>query len=126
MVQGQSRQIVQETPISKNNQSKRDWRCGLSDRLPVLWVPTLQEWSPEFKPQSHQKTNKQLKQQLTCTDHMPCYIWLTKQFYKQGSVITIPVLRWWDWEAVQVMVPRPHSWLHHSWTYAAWSGVLSS
>jgi hypothetical protein len=31
-----------------------DWRCGSSDR-----VPALQAQSPKFKPQYHQKINKQ-------------------------------------------------------------------
>jgi hypothetical protein len=44
MVQGQSGEIVWETPISKNNQSKIDWRCGSSGRMPAL-----QARSPEFK-----------------------------------------------------------------------------
>jgi hypothetical protein len=34
-VQGQPRQILHETPISKNNQSKMDWKCGSSGREPV-------------------------------------------------------------------------------------------
>jgi hypothetical protein len=49
-VQGQSAQTVQETPISKKNQSKMDWRCGSSRRMPAL-----QEESLEFKYQSHKK-----------------------------------------------------------------------
>jgi hypothetical protein len=36
-------------PHFQNNQSKTDWRCGRA--------PALQVWSPEFKPQSHQKKN---------------------------------------------------------------------
>jgi hypothetical protein len=50
LVQGQPRQIVLKAPISKNNQSKVNWRCGLSHRVPVLQVQ-----GPEFKHQSHQK-----------------------------------------------------------------------
>jgi hypothetical protein len=48
-VQGQSRQIVYETPFP-NYQSKMDWWYGLSSR-----VPTLQAQNPEFKPRCHQK-----------------------------------------------------------------------
>jgi hypothetical protein len=50
MVWGQLKQIVRETHIFKNNQDKIDWSCGSRGRVPVL-----QAWSPEFRPQSHQK-----------------------------------------------------------------------
>jgi hypothetical protein len=35
-VQAQPREIVCKTAISKNNQSKTDWRCGSSGRKPAL------------------------------------------------------------------------------------------
>jgi hypothetical protein len=51
VVWGQPRgRIVHEIPSPKYNQSKRDWICGLNDR-----VPALQVLSSEFKPQSHKK-----------------------------------------------------------------------
>jgi hypothetical protein len=43
-------------PSPKNNQSKKDWRCGSSSS-----VPTLQAQGPEFKLQSHQKAQKKPK-----------------------------------------------------------------
>jgi hypothetical protein len=52
MVQGLSRQIVFETPISKANTVKMDWMCGSSDKS------ASQMWSPELKPPSHQKKKK--------------------------------------------------------------------
>jgi hypothetical protein len=39
--------------MSKNNQSKMDWRCDSSGRAPALQVQ-----SPEFKAQSHLKTKQ--------------------------------------------------------------------
>jgi hypothetical protein len=39
MVQGQPGQIVHK-PSSQNNQSKMDWRCGSSSRVPALQVQT--------------------------------------------------------------------------------------
>jgi hypothetical protein len=48
VVQGQLGQIVHETPPHlQNNQSKMDWRCGSSSR-----VPALPAQSPEVKPSS--------------------------------------------------------------------------
>jgi hypothetical protein len=35
-VQGQPKQIVYETTLSKNNQSKMDWRFNSSSRGPAL------------------------------------------------------------------------------------------
>jgi hypothetical protein len=43
-------------PPSLNNQSKMDWRCGSSGR-----VPAWQVQSPEIQLQSHQKKRKDLK-----------------------------------------------------------------
>jgi hypothetical protein len=43
------KQLMRHPPHLQNNQSKMDWKCGLS----------LQVWSPEFKPQSHQKKEKE-------------------------------------------------------------------
>jgi hypothetical protein len=48
---------VHMRPNLQNNQSKMDWRCGSSDR-----IPALQAQSPEFKPQSHQKKRKKRKE----------------------------------------------------------------
>jgi hypothetical protein len=39
MVGGKAKKIVHETPISKNNQSKMDWRCGVSGRAPEALSP---------------------------------------------------------------------------------------
>jgi hypothetical protein len=43
MIQGQLRQIVHETPPAnlQNNQSKMDWRCGSSGRMPTLQCKAL-------------------------------------------------------------------------------------
>jgi hypothetical protein len=49
----------------QNNQSKMDWRCGSS-------APALQAWSPEFKPQSHQK--KKSSQVLVACPCNPSYM----------------------------------------------------
>jgi hypothetical protein len=40
-------------PHLQHNQSKMDWQCASSSR-----VPALQAWSLEFKPQFHQKKKK--------------------------------------------------------------------
>jgi hypothetical protein len=50
-----ARTNTSQNPISKNNQSKMDWRHS-SNSI----APALQAQSPEFKLQSHQK-NKKLK-----------------------------------------------------------------
>jgi hypothetical protein len=50
-VSGQSRQIVHETLHLQNSQSKMDWRCGSSGRVPALQCL-------QFKLQSHQKKKK--------------------------------------------------------------------
>jgi hypothetical protein len=50
-----TQQIVFKTHHLKNNQTKMDWRCGLSSRVPGLQVPV-----PDFKPQSHQKKKKKI------------------------------------------------------------------
>jgi hypothetical protein len=47
-----------ENPISKNSQSKMDWRCGLSSRVPALKVQ-----NPTLKSQSHQKQKKKKKKE---------------------------------------------------------------
>jgi hypothetical protein len=44
MVWAQPGKIVQEIPISKNKQSKMDWRSDSSGRAPALQI-----WSLEFK-----------------------------------------------------------------------------
>jgi hypothetical protein len=46
-------------PISKITRAKWTWRCGSSSRAPALQV-----WSPEFKPQYHQKKPKQTEKYL--------------------------------------------------------------
>jgi hypothetical protein len=57
MVQGQSGQIVLQTPCP-NNKSNMDWRCGLSGT-----VPALQAQSPEFNPfPTHTHTNHHITQ----------------------------------------------------------------
>jgi hypothetical protein len=46
------------SPLLQNNQSKVNWKCGSSNRVPDLPVPDLQMQNPEFKPQSHKKKKK--------------------------------------------------------------------
>jgi hypothetical protein len=41
MVPGQPRQIVLKNSHLINNQSKLDWRCGSSGRMPALQVQKL-------------------------------------------------------------------------------------
>jgi hypothetical protein len=45
MVGGQHRKKVHETTISKNNQSKMNWKCSSGSRESALQVQ-----SPKFKP----------------------------------------------------------------------------
>jgi hypothetical protein len=42
-----------QDPISKNNQSKMDWRYGSGSRVHALQMQSL-----EFKPHTHQKKKK--------------------------------------------------------------------
>jgi hypothetical protein len=50
VVQGQPRQIIHETPLSKITKAKMYWRQGSIGRVPVLQVQ-----GPEFKLHFHQK-----------------------------------------------------------------------
>jgi hypothetical protein len=52
MIRGQLREIIQK-PHIQNNQSKMYWSCDSSCRAPAMQVQ-----SPEFKPQSHERTKR--------------------------------------------------------------------
>jgi hypothetical protein len=76
-VWGQLRQIILETPHLQNNQSKMDWRCGSSSR-----VPALQVWSPEFKLQFHnQKKVSKIWTQIYVVDINYSTIYNRKTIY---------------------------------------------
>jgi hypothetical protein len=47
-----------EKPHLQNNQSKMNWKCGLSSSR----VSAFQVWSPRFKPQFYQKKKKKKSQ----------------------------------------------------------------
>jgi hypothetical protein len=60
MVHGQLGQIVHEITLHlQNDQSKMDWRCGLSSRGSIWQAQSL-----EFKLQAHQNKQKKI---VTCT-----------------------------------------------------------
>jgi hypothetical protein len=50
-----------QDPISKIKQIQMNQRCGSSSRMPALQV-----WSPEFKPQFHQKNKYNAFFTLSC------------------------------------------------------------
>jgi hypothetical protein len=84
MVWVQLWQIICETPVSKNNQSKMNWRYGSSHS-----VPALQAQSFEFKPQPHQEKNttmlkfstRNLKNTLCRIIHLCSTLLCSKIFY---------------------------------------------
>jgi hypothetical protein len=48
--------LVNKRPYLQNYHSKMNWKCGSSNRTPVLQV-----WNPKFKPQLHKKKKEKKK-----------------------------------------------------------------
>jgi hypothetical protein len=65
-IQDHSRQVIDKTPVSKNNQRKMDWRCGSSGRSSALQVR-----STEFK---HQSPAKKIMYINVCNIYLPSRI----------------------------------------------------